>query len=75
MNTGPKTVEEFMALPEVGLCDVETYVDPVTGITHHKRVARKTSPVFMEPDTIVSLTDHRTGERWVLHGEGRRRLY
>lgn len=72
MKRGPKTVEEFMALPVVGLFDEEVTVGPHTGITHHKRVARKASAMFLDADTIFAVTDKRTGERWVLHGEGRR---
>jgi hypothetical protein len=71
---GPTTVKEFMALPVVGLCDEETYLDPRTGITHHRRVARKASALTMTEDTIFSVTEPN-GDMWVLHGEGRRRMY
>ncbi len=68
---GPKTVEEFMALPIVGLYDTQRYTD-ARGVTHVRPLLRKASVMFMEPDTIFTVTDHRTGEMWTLHGEGRR---
>lgn len=72
---GPRTIEEFMALPVVELFDEERYIDPITGITHSRPVAHKSVCTFVDEDTVFTVRDNTTGELWVLFGEGRRRVY
>ena len=61
---GPKTVEEFLALP-VGEMFLRREEILPNGVKRWTPVARKLSAIYHEPDDIFCVTDD-TGRQWVV---------